>query len=143
MTKLSYNWSFETAPLEERVCPCCDEPFHATRGIVRDEKGADVAAYMAVLPPSGEPREVFLFLLVKDKTSVKHRDRVVSLALRMNGGDVAMSLVDGTNNPFGSEMTREEVLASPLKSLIFVIADFVSENDPHIRPSLEGEANQT
>jgi hypothetical protein len=137
MNKRSDNWSLEVAPLQSRTCPCCDTPFQLASGVIRDAKGADLALYVANLTPSMKPREVRLFVAFKNKNRVKPRHLLVSLVLRMDRGKVVTSAVTDSANPLGQAMTREQALASPLKPLIFEIADFIVENDPHVRPFLE------
>jgi hypothetical protein len=143
MSELSYNWSFEVLPIQNRKCPCCDDRFQLASGIIRDDQDAELALYVANLTPATQPREAKLSLMFKDKTRRKHRDRLASLRLRLENGDVATSVVTDKDNPLGHAMTREQVLGSPLKPLIFEIANFAIENDPHIRPFLEGEPAPT
>jgi len=134
------NWSYEIRPLQKRVCPCCNDPFQISTGIIRDDQDADLAMWVANLTPSTRPRSVQLFVMFKDKRHKKGRDLVVSLVLRMHKGKVATSVVTDPNNPLGCAMTREQVLASPLKSLIFKISDFIVDNDPYVSPFLEEES---
>ena len=139
MNDRSSNWSFETLSLEKRVCPCCNDPFQISTGMIRDDQDADLAMWVANLTRSTRPRVVQLFVMFKDKKRKKGRDRVVSLELRMHEGKVVTTVVTDKNNPLGRAMTREQVLASPLKSLIFEISDFIVEFDPYVSPFLEEE----
>jgi hypothetical protein len=84
-----------------------------------------------------KPREVRLFVAFKNKNRVKPTDLLVTLVLRVDRGKVVTSAVTDSANPLGQAMTREQALASPLKPLIFEIADFIVDNDPHVRPFLE------
>jgi len=140
MSNIRSDWSYEILLFQNRVCPCCNDPFQLASGIIRDDQGMDFAFYVANMTPSTRPRTVQLFVRFHDKTRKKGRDRVVSLVLRMHEGKVGSSVITDKNNPLGRAMTREEVLASPLKDLIFEIADFVDENDPYVRPFLEEES---
>jgi hypothetical protein len=137
MSKLSSNWSFEPFPIQNHTCPCCDERFQLAIGVIHDEHGEDFAMYIANLTPSTKPRTVTLFVRVKNKKPKKPVEVVVSLLLRMHEGQIGTSVITDTNNPLGQAMTRKRALASPLRSLIFEIADFVVQNDPRIRLFLE------
>jgi hypothetical protein len=137
MNKLSDNWSFEVAPLQSHTCPCCDVPFQLASGVIRDDKGADLALYVGNLTPSTKPREVRLFVVFKNNKRARPTDLVVSLVLRMDQGRIVPSVVTDRANPLGQAMTREQALASPLKPLIFEMVDFIVENDPHVGLFLE------
>src|SRR5262245_33172721 len=100
----------------------------------------DFAFYVANMTPSKRPRTVQPFVRFHDKTRKKGRDRVVSLVRRMHEVKAGSSVITDKYNLLGLTMTAEEVLASPLKDLIFEIADFVDKNDPYVRPFLEEES---
>jgi hypothetical protein len=106
-------------------------------GVIDDEEGANLALYMANLSPPEERREVPIFLTFKGKKRGQPADLVVTLVLRMDRGRVVTSVVTDKANPLGHAMTRKQALASLFMPLIHEIADFIVENDPHVRPFLE------
>jgi hypothetical protein len=137
MSERSDNWSLEEAPLQHHTCRRCDQVFGLAGGVIHDEDGATLAQYEADLSPVEGVRQVLIFMRFKGKRGRKPADLVVTLALRMGGGRVVTSVVTDMANPLGRAMTRKQALASPFLPLVYEIADFIVENDPHVRPYLE------
>jgi hypothetical protein len=140
MIILSSEWSIETFPIQERMCPCCKEASKFVTGMVYDENDDDLAMYGATLAEHVGDRQVALHLglFVRDKEGKELKKDFVSLLLWNHEGEIVTSVVTDPHDPIGRVMTREEALASPFKSLIFEIDDFIVKNDPHIGPFLEG-----
>jgi hypothetical protein len=137
MSALSKIWSNETAPKKTHICQCCNKPTQIAGGIIRDQQKKDVAMYVEYMCPTTKPRKVFLFLHVRRDN---HRDHIVSLVLQRLGGNIVTTVFTDTHNPLGQSMSREEVLASPLKPFIFEIVDWIVENDPHVGPFLDDDS---
>jgi hypothetical protein len=135
----SINWRHAPQPLQNHTCACCGESVQFTTGLIYDEHGEELALYGATLTPTS-PCVVDLFVMFKAKAKKggKGRDYVVSLTLRTKQGKVVTPVITDRVNPLGRPMTRQQVLASPFKTLIFQIADFIVEKDSHVRPFLEG-----
>src|SRR5262249_15683685 len=136
---LTFNWSLETFPIQERTCRCCGEPGPFITGMVYDEEGDDLAMYAAKLMEHGGVRRAGLLigLLVTDGQEWELEKEFVSLVLWKHEGEVVTSVVTEKDDPLGRVMTQEEALASPFISLVFEIDDFIVANDPHLRPFLE------
>jgi hypothetical protein len=137
MSERSSHWSLEEAPLQYHTCACCGEAFQLATGAISDGEGADLALYLANLSLVKGHREVRLFLRFKAKNRGKTADLVVSLVLGMDQGQVVTSVVTDEANPLGHAMSQKQALASPFRPLIFEIADFIVENDTHVRPYLD------
>jgi hypothetical protein len=141
MSDQSHNWGLETLPIETRTCPCCEEQFQLTTGMVYDDKGKGLAMYIAFLTTHSGVRRVPLHigLLVKDHKGKKLKEDFACRVLWVREGKVVTSVVTDPEDPLGRLMTRAEALKSPFLSLIFEVDDFILEKDPHIRPFLEGD----
>ena len=144
MSDQNHNWSLGTFPIQTRTCPCCEKQFQLATGMVYDEKGNDVAMYIANLPTHSGVKRVPLHigLLVKDRKGKRPKKNFVSLVLWIHEGKVVTSVVTDPEDPLGHLMTQEEALKSPFLSLMFEVDDFILDNDPYIRPFLEGGAEQ-
>lgn len=118
------------------TCDICGDPLHAHIGIVLDEKDDLVASYMAILSHGHEgERAVRLFLMLGDHSALEGRK--IPLQLQNAGdGEVRPCFLDTNAFPVDEMVPVDELVTSPLYSLIFEIVDFITNENLHIRPHL-------
>ena len=138
MADQNRNWTLDETSLEDHKCRCCGEPCKMATGMVNGEDGENVAMYVASLLEHDGVRRVSMYIgLFVDAQDISDmKKHAASLVLWEQDGQIMTSVVTDVDNPSGLTMTREEVLASPFKSLIFEINDFVLDDDPHLGPFL-------
>jgi hypothetical protein len=135
------NWTIEDVAVDTMKCACCGSSHKVVSGFVRDDDGTDVAMYVANFLDHQDERRVELKIgLFPDLRAPveKMKKQFAVLLLRKHQGKVATSVISKPDDTEGMTMTREEVLASPRKRLVFEIDDFVLAHDGHIQPFLDG-----
>ena len=141
MQSIISNLNYKSEPIQAHRCDC-KKRFWTFFAEVFDEDGDDVAMCFCKLSHLGENRVAQLAILLSDDESDEDVMPAFTLALWMNGDNVATAVIDsdvevGTVLP--PPLTRDEALASPLLPLIFEIDDFILNSDKNIRRYLSGE----
>lgn len=138
---MKVNWTIEDVAVDAMKCACCGWSHKVVSGFVRNDDGTDVAMYVAKLLDHQDMRRVELNIGLFPDLRVpveKMKKQFAVLILWKHQGKVATSVISDPDDTEGVTMTREEVLASPRKGLIFEIDDFILHHDGHIQPFLDG-----
>lgn len=140
----SSRWSHTLEYSQIRKCPCCDDSFQICVGSVHDENRELLACYMAKLTHHDDEPVVELYLMLGewfDGTALEGR-KVTLLLWTSPGGEIVSSINGNKAFPVDEQVLRSELLASPLRSLIFEIDDFIKDENPYIRPHLTATSAQ-
>jgi hypothetical protein len=131
MSEASDNLGFQSFPIEECTCSCCEERYQLVTGKVYDDEGNDLATCRAQLIKHGGEKWVSLEIGL-----------LVPLAIRKQDGKIVTEVTTEKDDPLGRVMAGEEAPAGRLTDLILEVGDFILEADPHIGPFLEEDGGQ-